>query len=107
MKLVRYKNAVIRLDIVESFEVISLLKLSEELEIYLRIPTHRDTRDVLIGKYEAKKSSRIRSKMSKIEELYLENLVKFLEGESTKFNTEDVAKQVEKIIKGRQWKKIK
>lgn len=101
MKLLRYKNTVIRLDMVESFEVISLLKLSEELEICLRFPGRRDARDILIGEYEVKKSNRIRSKMSKIEELYLENLVKFLEGESTKFNTEDVAKQVEKIIKGR------
>ena len=101
MKLVRYKNKVIRLDMVESFEIISLLKLSEDLEIYLRFSGRRDDRDILIGEYKVKKSNRIKDKMSRIEEFYLEALIKFLEGESSKFDTEDVAKQVEKIIKGK------
>lgn len=99
MKLVRYKNTVIRLDIVESFEVTSLLKLNEDLEIYLRVPTHRDTRDILIGDYKTKKSNRIKDKMSRIEEFYLETLIKFLEGESSKFNIMDIAGETKKIIK--------
>ena len=99
MKLVRYKNKVIRLDMVESFEIISLLKLSEYLEIYLRFSGHRDYWDILIGEYKVKKSNRIKDKMFRIEEFYLESLIKFLESESSKFDTEDMVEETKRIIK--------